>query len=116
MATYTVGVTPITVVRERPWTMPMVWQDPDDNPIDITAYSFAATMRWEGSGDDAGDQQADVTVTVTDAAAGEFVLALDNDTTARIPDGEGAADLYLTVTDGGGDTSDFRIPITGQTP
>jgi hypothetical protein len=56
MSTYTVGTAPIEIVRGRPWSLPMHWQDAATPPNAINITDFMIT---DCHGGDDGELQAD---------------------------------------------------------
>jgi hypothetical protein len=119
MASYTAGTTPVTLVRGRPFSLPMTWQTTATPPvaINLTGYTITGVITWsQTDGDSNSPSSSDLTCTVTDAANGLFTVALDSGTTAEVPDGQGNITLGVTLTDGSGNTSDFSIPVVAETP
>jgi hypothetical protein len=110
MSTYTVGTAPIEIVRGRPWSLPMHWQDAatPPNAINITDFMITASLKWRGT-------TLAVPVTVTAATTGNFKLTLDPSQTANVPPGQ-IAKLHLEIVDTAGETHDFVVPILGENP
>ncbi|MCJ2019608.1 hypothetical protein MKK84_19580 [Methylobacterium sp. E-065] len=108
MSTFTQSEDPLIVTRGRPVSWPMQWQDPAGKPIDVTGFSFAATLRWQGS-------EAAMTAPLVDAAAGRFKVACTGDQVAGIPAGR-LSTLSLSITDTAGEVHDYKISVIGVIP
>lgn len=68
-------------VRGDDFVIPMTLTNPDNNgtPVDITGWTIASQVRY------ARKLISDLDVTITNAAAGEFTIALPKEQTATWP-------------------------------
>jgi hypothetical protein len=103
---FTRSAVPFTVVIGRAASFPMTWQAPSGAAIDITGFAVTAVFETPGAA-------LAAVVSVTNAAAGKFTVALAD--TNGIPPGQ-RTNLAVTITDTTGATFDFAIPIIGELP
>ena len=96
------GTYNFTVQRRADHSIPIVFKDGNNNPINLTGFTVAAQV-WEET---RTTKYADFTTTYTDRAAGSFSIALtDTQTTTFTPeilaydvllvDGSGLKEYYL---------------------
>ncbi len=100
------GALPLVIGDSWDWQV-MIWADPERRtPYDLTDKAVMADIRWPG-----GDLP--VTVTVTDAAAGQLTLSLEPVDTMPIPRGR-ISTLWLDIEDGAERTTWLRAPVEGK--
>ena len=108
------GTYNFTVQRRADHSIPIVFKDGNNNPINLTGFTVAAQV-WEET---RTTKYADFTTTYTDRAAGSISITLTDEQTATfapntlaydvlLVDGNGLREYYLegTITVSEGDTT-----------
>lgn len=106
MSTFTKADSPLTMVRGRAGSLPMTFQDPNGGAVNITGFTLSARLGWQNA-------QAAIPVTVTDAAAGKFLVRWTDQHTAQLPLSQDSTRLEISIVDTLGETHDFLFPVYG---
>lgn len=95
----------LSITRGTDFSAAVQFNNADGTPINLTGYTVTASIAWATT-------SLSLSVSVTDAVAGEAAISLTETQTAAIPDGR-RSKLTITYTSGGGQTYLDRCDVDG---
>lgn len=95
-------------IRGDTFSIPMTLTDPENNgsPVDLTGWTIASQVRYSKRLIDT------LTVTITDAAQGEFVISMDEADTATWPARKLKCDIQFDRPEGRVSSQTFIVDVS----